>query len=229
LDIFTFQLAKATMSRHAQLALVIAICCLASGCRLVDNAWQTSIAEPMHYSRNVYEKFARRHFLGLAESALEQAKADARAELDDYDCEPFSVDYQSGFRDGFVDYLEAGGTGTPQPLPPRKYWKAKYQNPVGFQRMEDWVQGFQHGATMARASNYRSFVVVPVTDAVATDTVPYGYGRISRVNNGPQEDVRDDVRDDLHVENATSPDEESHSVKPPAVARLPRSVERDKR
>ena len=165
--------------RIKQLFFVFSLCFLCSGCRLFQNAWQTTIVEPIQYSRNVYEKVSHRRFRRLAACALEQATSVARAELDDYGCEPFSVDYQLGFIDGFVDFLEAGGTGNPSPLPPRKYWKAKFQNPVGYEATQDWFRGFQHGASAAQASNYRSFVVVPLSDSVTMDTIPYPYGRIS--------------------------------------------------
>ncbi len=159
--------------RIQQLLCVLAFCFLGSGCRLFQNGWQTTIVEPIHYSRNVYEKWAHRRFRDLATCALDEATSAARAELDDYNCEPFSVDYRLGFIDGFVDFLEAGGTGNPSPLPPRKYWKAKYQTPAGYQSTQDWFRGFQHGAGAARQSNYRSFVTVPLSDYPAVDTLPY--------------------------------------------------------
>lgn len=177
--------------RIAQLLFVIALCSLGSGCRLFQNAWQTTIAEPIHYSRNVYDKWAHRHFRGLAACALDEATSVARAELDDYYCEPFSVDYQLGFVDGFVDFLEAGGTGNPTPLPPRRYWKAKYQNPVGYQCTQDWFRGFQHGANAARASNYRSFVTVPLSDYPIGDTTPYSSGRIVEIEQTEETDEGD--------------------------------------
>ncbi|MCA9185945.1 MAG: hypothetical protein R3E01_25810 [Pirellulaceae bacterium] len=175
------------MIRTVQVALIITCGCLGSGCRLFDAAWRTTVVEPIQYSRNAYEKFSRRHFTELAEFALAQAKSEARAELDRYDCEPYSADYEAGFVDGYVDYLEAGGSGIPSPMPPRRYWRAKYQNPEGFQRVEEWVQGFQHGAAAAKTSHYRSYVVIPVKDAVATNTIPYGYGRVTppRETEGP--------------------------------------------
>jgi len=211
------------MRRSLRFAFVIAMCCLGTGCRLFDNAWRTSVVEPLQYSRDAYEKIARRRFLGLAEQALEQAITDARAESDNYYSQPYSLDYQCGFCDGFVDYLEAGGTGVPQPLPPRRYWKSKYQNPAGFQRMEDWVGGFQHGAAAARASNYRSFVVVPLTDDVSMSTEPYGYGRITR-----QEDVdAEDQPGDPRVAEAGSRDNGPRPTEVPSLTRLPPVADAD--
>ena len=143
--------------------------------------------------------WAQKRFRGLAACALDEATSFARAQLDNYGCEPFSVDYQLGFIDGFVDFLEAGGTGNPSPLPPRRYWKAKYQNPVGYQCTQDWFLGFQHGARAAQSSNYRLFVTVPLSDSVTADALPYPYGRISAVEQteGPNEG------DEPHESDAT--------------------------
>jgi hypothetical protein len=180
-----------------QLLFVCSLCFLGSGCRLFHNAWQTTIAEPIQYSRDAYEKCSRRRFRGLAAQALEEATFNARAELDNYGCEPFSIDYQLGFIDGFVDFLEAGGSGTSSPLPPRRYWKAKYQNPIGYQRTQDWFRGFQHGSSAAQASNYRSFVTVPLSDSVTASTIPYPYGRISAVEQLEEVDEAHEAPDGL--------------------------------
>ncbi len=113
------------------LLIIVALCLLGSGCRLAHNAWLTTIAEPIHYPRNLDDKLSHKRFTGMAEVALDEAIASARADLDNYNCDPYSIDHQRGFIDGFVDYLEAGGVGAPPPLPPRKYWRGKYQTPFG--------------------------------------------------------------------------------------------------
>ena len=208
--------------RIKQLLFVLALCFLGSGCRLFQNAWQTTIAEPIQYSRNAYDKLAQKRFRGLAACALDEATSVARAELDDYGCEPFSDDYRLGFIDGFVDYLEAGGTGNPTPLPPRRYWKAKYQNPVGYQCTQDWFRGFQHGASAAQASNFRSFVTVPLSDSVVVDTLPYPYGRISVVEQTEEADEGDYAdRGNIGLPGtATRTDEDSpHLTRLPAMSK----------
>ncbi|MCA9264854.1 MAG: hypothetical protein KDA60_13435 [Planctomycetales bacterium] len=167
------------ISRYTALMPLLMACSLGTGCRLFEAAWQTSVVEPLHFTRCRYERQSRGWFTDLAMEAFEQARMDARAQLDNYTCEPYSADFQAGFLDGFVDYLEAGAIGDPHPLLPRKYWKAKFQNPAGHQAMDDWVRGFQYGAERAEASNYRSFVVVPIGEVVTTDTLPYPYGRLS--------------------------------------------------
>ena len=74
--------------------------------------------------------------------------------------ESFSPDYGYGFRDGFADYLDAGPGNVPA-LPPRRYWKGRYQSPDGHQAILDWYDGFAHGARVAAASGYRQFVTLP--------------------------------------------------------------------
>jgi hypothetical protein len=144
-----------------------------SGCRLCDNLCRTVVVEPVQYCRHLDEEWSHRHLRQLAQCELERARACARAQLDRYDIEPFSVDEQRGFKDGFVDFLDAGGTGRPPPLPPRRYWKKKFQTPEGQRAVQDWYRGFEHGAVAAQASGYRQLVTVPVSDAIVSSTRPY--------------------------------------------------------
>lgn len=202
--------------RINHLLFVLALCLVSSGCRLFHNAWRTTITEPVQFSREVYDKLANKRFRDLAVCALDEATSVARAELDNYACEPFSVDYQCGFIDGYVDFLEAGGSGNPAPLPPRRYWKAKYQNPRGYERTQDWFRGFQHGASVAQASNYRSFVTVPLSDSVTAGTIPYAYGRISPIGRTEEPDDGD------YVDAGRLPDTVSQTNKePPHLTKLP--------
>jgi hypothetical protein len=73
----------------------------------------------------------------------------------------FSSDYAGGFAAGFADYLDAGGTGDPPPLPPQRYWD-QHCPP----RSQDWFAGFQTGAGMAQRSQLRQYVIVPTTTQV---------------------------------------------------------------
>lgn len=72
-----------------------------------------------------------------------------------------SEDYASGFQDGFAEYLERGGMGVPPPMPPRRYWKPRYQTPEGHQAIQEWYAGYAHGAAAARESGLRELIVVP--------------------------------------------------------------------
>lgn len=172
------------------LLIVVLVLGFSPGCRLAHNLWLTSVSEPIHYARNLDEKLSKREFEAMAEAALAQERAVARAERDNYACEPFSIDHELGFTAGFSEYLSAGGTGEPPPLPPRKYWRRAYQNPVGQQQINDWFDGYRHGVAVAVAGNYRSYVVVPLSDAPIINTEQTTYGRITAAppeDNAPEE------------------------------------------
>jgi hypothetical protein len=161
------------LSFRCQAALMVsATCLLCSGCALCANLARTAIIQPVQYCNYLDEKHQQHQFRALAEEALAQERATARAELDDYTCEPFTGDEECGFVDGYVDQLIYGGDGNAPPLPPRRYWKIKYQNPAGFQAIEDWFKGYRHGAVVARASGYRDYVTIPANDSLTKETLP---------------------------------------------------------
>jgi hypothetical protein len=87
------------------------------------------------------------------------------AALNAYQCQnagSYSDDFAWGFKRGYMDYLDNGGTGQPPPLPPRRYWKLKYQTPEGYRCIQEWFSGFQQGVEVAKASGFREYSVVPV-------------------------------------------------------------------
>jgi hypothetical protein len=76
----------------------------------------------------------------------------------------YSVYYARGFRDGYVDYLDNGGDGEPPLVAPACYYHAIYHTPAGHRAVDDWFDGFRHGAALAKASGYREHIVVAVSD-----------------------------------------------------------------
>ncbi len=130
---------------------LLGFCALSSGCGLLCNAAHNLAAET-HREMDELEAFRRNR--QWARSAWDAARG----------ADPsrgYSPDYADGFKDGFADYLAAGGTGEPPAVPPRKYWKASYGTPQGYQAIEDWFTGFRHGAAVARDGGYRRWVVLP--------------------------------------------------------------------
>jgi hypothetical protein len=69
-------------------------------------------------------------------------------------------DYGLGFRDGFVDYVYAGGSGEPPPVPPREFWNVMLRAPDGKARANQWFAGYRHGARVAREGGYRDLGTV---------------------------------------------------------------------
>jgi hypothetical protein len=69
-------------------------------------------------------------------------------------------DYYLGFRDGFVDYVWAGGSGEPPPVPPRHLWNVMLRSPDGKRRADLWFDGYRHGARAARFGGFRELGTV---------------------------------------------------------------------
>src|SRR5262249_24770184 len=101
-----------------------AACSLVPGCNPLANVARTIVIEPAQYCRRVDEAIECHRFRSLAEVAW-GAYAEAS------EGESYSADFALGFKDGFADYLFAGGPGNPPPLPPRPYWRAEYQTTEG--------------------------------------------------------------------------------------------------
>jgi hypothetical protein len=69
--------------------------------------------------------------------------------------------YARGFKDGFAEYLFRGGDGEPPLVAPLRYRQIGYQNPQGYQDIQDWFAGYRHGATAARDSGARKWITSP--------------------------------------------------------------------
>ena len=129
----------------------IALCTLAAGCQLANNAIHNVTNEVKLATAEVQE---HHNYEKLAKASWQSAQADEN-------CRATSKDYAAGFKDGFVDYLEFGGSGQPPYLPPRSYWGPTYRTPEGYRAIEDWFAGFRHGVDAAKQSGYRQWVPLP--------------------------------------------------------------------
>jgi hypothetical protein len=119
-----------------------------TGCTVCHNAMRTVCHEPAAFSW----KHDRRRSVELYRQWADQAWAEELSQCP----ELFSQgDYAVGFRDGFVDFVYAGGTGEPPPVPPRQFWNAILRSPDGRQRADQWFAGYRHGAQVARDGGYR--------------------------------------------------------------------------
>lgn len=74
-----------------------------------------------------------------------------------------TADYVDGFYDGFADFLNYGGNGLPPVLPPRRYWQAKQRLAANRLAAQKWLDGFAHGAAVARQSGLREAGTVPIS------------------------------------------------------------------
>lgn len=59
-------------------------------------------------------------------------------------CPHFNSDYKCGFSQGYYDY-SMNRKCKPPTIPPKEYWKAKYENPRGQQQIEAWYRGYEMG------------------------------------------------------------------------------------
>ncbi|MEM8736370.1 MAG: hypothetical protein AAGG44_19230 [Planctomycetota bacterium] len=75
-----------------------------------------------------------------------------------------SSDFESGFKAGFVDTSIGKDCRVP-PVPPPKYWAAKYQCPSGQCAIQDWFRGYQNGIVAAQSKGYPEFNEVPVSSS----------------------------------------------------------------
>lgn len=73
-----------------------------------------------------------------------------------------SEDFAGGFRDGYADYLESGGNGSPPAVPPLRYRRSQYLSQEGHARIRDYFAGFKAGTDCAAVSGHRHYLTVPV-------------------------------------------------------------------
>lgn len=123
-----------------------------TGCTVAWNAANTLLVEPAHFPHYLERCLLQARTSKLADQAWQKIAHNGHS---------YSKDYQKGFKEGFADYLQNGGTGEPPPLPPRHYWDdASF---AGRQAAEDWFAGFRHGSATARETGYRELIVVPAS------------------------------------------------------------------
>ena len=111
-------------------------------------------------------------------------------------CNPYSH-YSFGWRRGYTDVL-MGGDGECPPVPPQCYWSHKYQSENGEIAIENWYQGYSHGASAALASCGDRYHPVPISDSyrqcnpdcLSGDHAPYDFGKtILGLRRWPHEPV----------------------------------------
>ncbi|MEO8495438.1 MAG: hypothetical protein ABI614_10225 [Planctomycetota bacterium] len=76
------------------------------------------------------------------------------------------ADYKDGWQTGYYD-LSMGSDGQVPPVPPKKYWNSKYQNPVGQQLISDWYAGYQDGVIAAERVGEFEWQLVPSSGVAA--------------------------------------------------------------
>ncbi len=150
---------QAVMTR---MLLILGVALIASGCTIVENATRTLIKEPCEYCLYKDRRLTTYRDFQAAGAAWCQLQRNTPEQS-------FTADYEDGFICGYADYLYAGGNGTPPAAPPRRYWNVRYQNPRGYEAIQDWFAGFAHGATQAQeAVGDRRLLTVPSSAPLPT-------------------------------------------------------------
>jgi hypothetical protein len=162
--------------KHLSAVLVAVLPFIGSGCGFMQNIRRNVVAAPLYRFTDIAENHRNEQ---LAREAYVQMAMNFRDQ-------EFSCDYRRGFVDGFVDLLNFGGFGEPPPVPPPSYRLFGYMTPEGLAAMEDWKNGFRHGAATARASNLRELVTLPVNWGPVYQTVPKNAPR----QKAPNEDKK---------------------------------------
>ncbi len=134
--------------------LLLGLLCATPGCNFFYLAKRTMHYEPRDYDVTLEEAEACKQYAIWAEEAWSEWQGNNPGAT-------ASTDYYDGFRNGFVDYCFAGGSGEPPPIPPRRFWRTMYRNTAGDTAIADWTAGFRAGAGAARAGGYRKRAVVP--------------------------------------------------------------------
>ncbi len=95
----------------------------------------------------------------------------------DYESLYDDMEYEDHFEDGFKDGYEAVASGRsecPPVLPPRKYWKSRYQNPEGHCKVVAWFDGYSHGAVAAAGDGAVHWSRVPTSTSIRHGYIPPG-------------------------------------------------------
>jgi hypothetical protein len=123
------------------------------GCTPVQLAHRTLHHELNQFPRLTDGKASCRQYKRWAQEEWNRVVGESGGE--------WSSDYQSGFVQGFVDHVYAGGHVTPPVVPPRQYWRLPYRDEQGRQAVGQWYAGFEHGAQVAHEKGYRERAVIP--------------------------------------------------------------------
>ena len=141
--------------------LGLLVCVSLPGCSVCQNARRTLLDEPATFSWKTDRRQSVKVYRSWADQAWRQqcSAGCGQSASGGYQ----SRAYVAGFKDGFVDFVFAGGSGEPPPLPPRRYWNVGARNPRGHAGAADWFAGFRHGAQVARDEGYRDRAIVPAS------------------------------------------------------------------
>jgi hypothetical protein len=184
-------------------ALVLVV--VSSGCTTCQQARRTLLYEPLDFGWKLDRARSLRTYRSWAADAwrIERTACPEAAASDHY---------AEGFRDGFVDYLYAGGDGAPPPIPPRKFWNMAWRGPTGQAAAQQWFAGFRRGAQVAQDGGYRQQATVESSYRTA---VRGGWEAPPLDGPGARVEELGPPREPLPTPSPSLPDEPSGGATPP--------------
>lgn len=137
------------MHRRLFAAVVAVAGCLGlTGCSVWNYGWLVNVTELKLFCEDKDNLISMATYRSWADQAWAETGA----------CCPencLAADYAWGFREGFAEYVYAGGNGEPPAMPPRPYWQADLRSREGAAAASSWFEGYRHGARVAREGGYR--------------------------------------------------------------------------
>lgn len=160
--------------------LLTAVLSASTGCTVCQDVYRNVCLEPGLFNWKTDWQRSRELYLSWARQAWYDVGVTSAA------CT--STTYEWGFREGFADFVFAGGTGEPPAMPPREFWNAGWRAD-GAVAADEWFAGYRHGASVAREGGFRERAVV--RSAVATDLALTGIGYVDELELGDQPFIND--------------------------------------
>lgn len=142
------------------LAMLLLLAPAGVGCAVLRTAHLVCIREPELFCEPKDDRASLATYRALADEAWATHSAECPDE-----CLP--GDYAWGFREGFAQYVYAGGTGEPPATPPRPYWQLDLRSPEGAAAVRSWFEGYRLGARIAREGGYRKTATLTLSASLA--------------------------------------------------------------
>jgi hypothetical protein len=148
------------MQRRLVAAVAIATGCLGfSGCSVWSYAWQVNVTERKLFCEDEDNEVSMATYRSWADQAWAETGA----------CCPDNctrADFAWGFREGFAQFVYAGGNGHPPAMPPKPYWQADLRSREGAAAAASWFEGYRHGVRVAREGGYRDATTLKLSGSL---------------------------------------------------------------
>lgn len=189
-----------------------------AGCSYLEHSVQNLVSAPVD---TLQECLFRMRIRRIARSAWRRICSKEGA--------VYSSQFARGFEDGFVDYVDRGGTGEAA-TPPVHLQREGLRSLAAQQAIEEWYAGFRLGAATAKDTGLRERILVPIglpprPDSELTVTAQ----RSAPIGAGQGANVRPTTPQTLPFSRATPGSPEPFASPEPAIKEpvsLPRPLPR---